>query len=127
MDNLFFVESTRAFKREGSFLAWVPSINKEADLFEYLPKALGYPDNCGHNWDALYDIFFDFTWIEEKTIVVVHENFSELCVADLNRYMDIVKESIEVWKDGLEHVLIFVFCEHDRKQILESLNYTFNK
>lgn len=121
MNNLLFVESLDTFILKDSFFAQIPSVNSKMELFKNLSNSLNFPDYFGYNWDALLDLFLDFTWIEEKTIVIVHEDVTGLDVKDLSIYMMIVNDCIEVWKDGLEHILIFVFSKDDEERIVKTL------
>lgn len=94
------------------FLAWIPLVNTKADLFKNLSTVLNFPNYFGYNWDALLDLFLDLTWIEEKTIILIHESVSGLSPVDLNIYMKILEDSSKVWNDATEHVLV-ILCSKD--------------
>lgn len=120
MDNFLFLQSYEQPATKDIFFVWIPSVRTKVDLFKNLSKALNFPDYFGYNWDALLDLFLDLTWIEEKTIILIHESVSGLSPVDLNIYMKILEDSSKVWNDATEHVLVFLFCKDDKDEILKS-------
>lgn len=62
MNNFLFLQSYELPATKDIFFAWIPSVSTKVDLF------------------------LDFTWIEDKTIILIHESVSELFPVDLNIY-----------------------------------------
>jgi len=90
--------------------------NRDA-LFEALQKRLRFPSYFGNNWDALSDCLTDFSWVNEKRIVIKHDDLPRLEAGQLRMYLEICSDSVLDWKPGDEHELLVVFPQEFRGKI----------
>jgi RNAse (barnase) inhibitor barstar len=104
----------------GAYVARVsPSVSDEGSLYDGLQKALELPDYFGRNWDALHECLRDFSWIPEKTIVLVHHGVPGLQLETLLTYLRVLADSVSFWRsrNEREHELTVVFPEGSRFEI----------
>ncbi len=63
-------------------------------LFETFSGAFDFPDYFAHNWDSFDEIICDLSWIPEKEITLVIEDYalilSEAEEEDLDAFYDIL-------------------------------------
>ena len=94
----------------GAHLARVPAgIDSKTALFRALVPALALPDYFGANWDALDECLKDLSWIEKRTVALVHEDLPALPKKELRIYLSILSDSVKGWKPGEDHSLVVVF------------------
>lgn len=94
----------------GAHVARVPAgVDSKTALFRALVPALALPGYFGANWDALEECLKDLSWIEKKTVALVHEDLPALPKKDLSAYLSILSESVTDWKEGEAHSLVVVF------------------
>lgn len=85
-------------------------IREKSSLLSYYAKTGHFPDYFGNNWDALNDCLRDFSWIQQKRIVIVHRdlplsgNEKELLV-----YLEILKDALRSWYSSEQHKLLVIF------------------
>jgi len=77
------------------------------ELFNELDKKLDFP-YFGCNWDALQDLLRDLSWLKEKHIMVVHPNLPNLSPKDMNIYMEVWKDAINLSKRYYDCKRIYV-------------------
>lgn len=94
----------------GAHVAHIPSgIDGKTALFRALVPELALPDYFGANWDALEECLKDLSWIEKKTVAIVHEDLPALPRKQLATYLSILSDSVKEWKEGEERALVVVF------------------
>jgi hypothetical protein len=114
LDALVFVPNTRYFVENGAHTVRITGeICTRPQLFELLYHLLAFPGYFGFNWDALSDCLRDFHWIDEKIIVIVHDELPNIPVAELKIYLDILCDAVIDWKPGEAHSLKVVFNSKD--------------
>jgi RNAse (barnase) inhibitor barstar len=86
-----------------------PGIDGKTALFRALVPALALPDYFGANWDALEECLRDLSWIERKTVALVHEDLPPLPRKELQTYLSVLSEAVKDWSEDEEHVLTVVF------------------
>ena len=100
-------------------------LGKDIGGTDYLINALFYlfvfPGYFGFNWDALSDCLTDFTWINEKHIILYHEELPQILDDDLKIYLKILNRAALVWREDDEHDFTVYFMNDDRKKILQLL------
>lgn len=94
----------------GAHVARIPAgIDSKTVLFRALVPALALPDYFGANWDALEECLKDLSWIEKKTVALVHEDLPALPKKELATYFSILSDAVTDWTEGEEHALLVVF------------------
>lgn len=89
-------------------------------LFDVLSDALAFPDYWGRNWDALNDMLTDLSWIEQRRIMLAHEDLPKLGASPIATYIDILCTAVDDWARSGPHELIVLFPKAERGAI-ESL------
>jgi hypothetical protein len=126
MNNNFLFEEVNI---EDSFVIRISKgIVSKNELLGILAEKGKFPNYFGSNWDALLDFLRDFSWINEKNIVVFHEDLPLGDDYDQCRtYLEVLQQAIIDWREGsasfenadlkrhghpyIEHVLWIVFPE----------------
>lgn len=100
-----FVYSLAAECDQDTVLIVVPTeLNDERSLFAWYSSALRFPDYFGANWDAFDECMRDLSWINERKIVVFHENLPLAGNLIAQRtYLEVLAYVIEDWKPGEAH------------------------
>ncbi|MBR1933529.1 MAG: barstar family protein [Prevotella sp.] len=98
-------------KPEDIFEAVIPPVNSKCVLLNELSDKLDFPSYFGQNWDALYDLFTDFFWIQQKEIRIYHQGLRGLPESDLQVYMDIIGATKRWWAKYNEHTVKFYLNE----------------
>ncbi len=117
MKSLFFYKEPQKYNPDGVFVAHVTEVNNEDELFKQLSDNLLFPDYFGYNWNAIFDLLCDFHWIEQKKVVLVHDDLPNLKKRELDIYLEVLVDSIRDWKEGEEHSFEVVFPESTRDLI----------
>ena len=102
----------------GAHVARIPAgIDSKTALFRALVPALALPDYFGANWDALEECLKDLSWIDKKTVAIVHEDLPALPKKELATYLSILSDSATAWREGEEHALAVVFPAKTEKAL----------
>lgn len=72
-------------------------INNRDGLFDALSSGLRFPDYFGRNWDALSECIRDLEWIEEDTVIVYHDNLSDMSEQDFDMYVSVLVDTMYSW------------------------------
>jgi len=102
------------------FIVRVPKgIRSAQDLFARLADAGNFPGYFGANWNALLDCLRDFSWIPNRTVIILHadiplQNAPEEC----HTYLEILSSAREDWlrppaPDALPATPEWPYVEHD--------------
>jgi len=81
-------------------------IGNISELVAAICAAGRYEGYCGDNWNALFDILRDLSWVPQKHIVLVHEEDILLAPDELEAYFFVLGECVEWWKNSDQHT----FC-----------------
>lgn len=69
-------------------------IDSKDHLFDILSFHLGFPAYFGRNWDAVADLFCDFSWYDERIIFIVFK--LDIDEKLLNTLKDISEEASRI-------------------------------
>lgn len=120
-----FISDPSALAREQDFLLEVPAgIQTKMDLLAHYENEGNFPGYFGRNWDALQDCLLDFSWTNQKRIIIAHKDLPLASREDeLRVYLEILESAVMGWKEVrqgpfaelpngmryVEHELIVVF------------------
>ena len=85
-------------------------VRDKAGLLRSCAEQLGFPDDFGHNWDALADVLEDRDWLGKRGRVIAFSGASayrRVHPTDWSTLEDILGEAAEFWKE--RHVAFWVF------------------
>lgn len=72
-------------------------------VFNEFARALGFPDYCGRNWDALEECLTDLEWIPAKGYVVLINDAQSVIPDDEEEYetlLEVFNDVGEAWSKG---------------------------
>ena len=103
-------------------IAKVPQgLDDRFKLLDSISSALHFPEYFGRNWDALEDFINDLRWVEQKEIILLHEDLPlKNSVSALKVYISIITDASKRWRedpiviDGMNELL-----EHPRLHIFQ--------
>ena len=89
------------------FVMKIPGgLSSKNALLEAVARVGNFPSHFGMNWDALLDCLVDFTWIEQKCIVMIHEDIPLIGnPAECRVYLDVLSAAINDWMSQKERPL----------------------
>lgn len=92
----------RALKNKGYFVIQINKspIKNKGELLIALDQVCSFPDYFGFNWDALADSLVDFHWRTANGYILMFNNPSNLDQADLEIFLEIVKDVSVTWADN---------------------------
>ncbi len=71
-----------------------PNIAGWQELFDILAQNLDFLDYFGRNWDTLYDLLCDLSWIQQRQIVMIHNDLPVLLgEKDVRKYLLSIKRN----------------------------------
>lgn len=86
----------------------VPNVRDKMHLFTWYNRSLNFP-YFGYNWDSLYDLLCDLSWLPEKHLWICHDQIPRLPANDLVKYIEILRDVANSWKGDSAHTLHIVF------------------
>lgn len=118
LDAFTFVSDASEFIDSGARVARVDGrVCTAQQLFDLLYRLLALPGYFGFNWTALSDCVRDFHWIDERDVVVVHDELPGLPSWEVKTYLEVLSDAALGWKPGEAHSLKIVFNDKDRPRI----------
>jgi hypothetical protein len=85
-------------------------IQDTPSLFSHYVEAGHFPTYFGHNWNALNDCLRDFSWIDQKRILIIHDDLPlSNNESELLTYLEILADAVDLWKRHEQHELLVVF------------------
>jgi len=119
-----FVKNVTDYRVDSGFVARIPlQIGTVSQLLNVFYETLQFPGYFGFNWDALSDCLRDLHWLNEQSIVILHEELPKLNDRELRIYLKVLVDAVADWKPGEEHCLIVVCSELEREKIDELLSF----
>jgi RNAse (barnase) inhibitor barstar len=112
----FVSDPTQQSQRDAFQVVIHGALNKK-DLLEKLSVSLLFPKYFGFNWDALSECLKDFSWIEQKSIVISHEEIPCCSEQELKTYLEILIDAREIWETSQQHSLTIFFPESSKKRV----------
>ena len=104
-------------------IAWIsPKISDRQTLFNVLARDLDFPQYFGYNWDALYDLLCDLSWISQRRVVIIHEGLPfQLADKELRTYLELLIDAVKSWGPKENHELAVIFPLNTQERVREIL------
>ncbi len=103
---------------KADFIAKVPTgISDRKAFLEVMRMILQFPVYFGNNWDALADFLRDLSWIQQRRVVILHDDIPPLDSSSISTYLDVLADCVRDWKPGEDHELVVVFPSGARDAI----------
>jgi RNAse (barnase) inhibitor barstar len=90
-------------------------------LFDVLRTKLGLPDYFGANLDALSEVLRDLHWVDQASVVLLHDGSTFKDAKLFGVYLSILQECVEDWKRDQEGRLVVVFPSKMEEQVASLL------
>ena len=119
MKGVIFIKCVEEYIPKQSFVGFIPFADGKKNFLIKLSDILDFPDYFGHNWDALCEVYRDFSWITNRQIVIIHQDLSGLNDIDLKIYIDIVRYTLDFWSEYDDHSLQFVFSDKEKSRMMK--------
>ena len=84
-------------------------VKHSKDLFHCFKIGLKFPEGFGNNWNALDDFLDDLSWLDEKIILIVHDEFPQLSDAEVTYYWDTLRSAVEYWQTNRSKTFVVIF------------------
>ena len=117
-----------ALRRAGDELEFVffhvdaSDVQSDSALLDAFAEAMNFPSHFGHNWDALYDLLCDLSWIPQRRVVIIHECLSsQLTDQELRTYLEILIDAVKSWGPNENHELAAIFPLNSQERVRELL------
>ena len=117
MKGFKYINNPSVYDQHSAFVAHISSVKDKEQLFSELSLKLNFPYYFGFNWDALYDCLRDLNWINQKEIVLVHDELPLLDNETLKNYINLLYMTVQDWQISEEHQFEVVFSERYINQI----------
>lgn len=125
MNHILFYDDIHLRTDDTMFCARIKPVSNAKELFVELNQNLVFP-YFGFNWDALWDLYCDFHWINQKNIHIFHESVGELVNSygnptknALDIYISIIYDTCEEWEKRYKHNIFFYFNKKE-KDVIQS-------
>ncbi|MCB2231139.1 barstar family protein [bacterium] len=124
MNLIHFVDDPVSYNRSDAYVAHISSVKGTEQLMSALSEKLRFPDYFGRNWDALDECLRDFWWIENRSIVLVHNEIPDLDKNALLIYIEVLVRAVLDWRDDSDHDFEVVFPASDEYQVRRLIDLT---
>ena len=86
------------------------TIARKEQLLNHMATALHFPQEFGHNWDALEDYLTDLDWVDGDGYLIYYDHIDPLLQAHPDQFetlVEILRDAVASWKeDGSAMVVV---------------------
>jgi RNAse (barnase) inhibitor barstar len=78
------------------------TIGRKEQLLNHVATALHFPDDFGHNWDALEECLTDLEWVDADGYVIYYDHIDGLLNAhpdQFETFVEILRDAVASWKE----------------------------
>jgi RNAse (barnase) inhibitor barstar len=121
-----FVTHPPALASAKDFLARIPpGIHDTRLLFRAYQEAARFPSYFGGNWDALLDCLQDFSWVDQRRIVIAHDDLPLVHQEDQARMLlDVLASAVKAWQKVAQRPAL-LFAEESPRYVEHELLVAF--
>lgn len=86
-------------------------IGRKEQLLKHVANALHFPEDFGHNWDALEECLNDLEWIDGEGYVIYYDHIDALHEAhpdQLETFVEIARDAVASWKEDGEAMVVLL-------------------
>jgi hypothetical protein len=103
-------------------VAYIGYVANKRELLERLATQLSFPDYFGFNWDSLYEVLRDFSWIGNGDVAIVHHELpNSLGPEVLRTYLELLKDAVETWQSRATRRLLVAFPQTVKETVVNLL------
>ncbi len=100
------------------------NLERPIDIFHLYESELNIPSDFGKNWNAFFDNIRLFEFINEKNVLIIHQDIPFYQNKEIERaYIEILFDAVRHWWEFPEHKLYVYFpesCRSELDQIIET-------
>src|SRR5688572_8551105 len=77
------------------------NIARKEQLLNHVATALHFPDEFGHNWDALEECLTDLEWVDADGYLIYYDHIDGLLAAHPDQFetlVEILRDAVASWK-----------------------------
>ena len=77
------------------------NIARKEQLLNHAATALRFPDEFGHNWDALEECLTDLEWVDADGYLIYYDHIDGLLAAHPDQFetlVEILRDAVASWK-----------------------------
>jgi RNAse (barnase) inhibitor barstar len=86
------------------------NIARKEQLLNHVATALRFPDEFGHNWDALEECLTDLEWVDADGYLIYYDHIDGLLAAHPDQFetlVEILRDAVASWKsDGSAMIVL---------------------
>ena len=86
------------------------TIGRKEQLLNHVATALHFPDDFGHNWDALEECLTDMEWVDAPGYLLYYDHIDTLLGAhpdQFETFVEICRDAVVSWReDGTPMVVL---------------------
>ena len=98
MQDFIYDDEPKVYNEGNAYIAHIDAVSSKKELFAELSKKLYFPEYFGFTWDGLLDMLCDLSWLNEKKIILSHDDLPTLCDSDMKAYLEILLEALKLWR-----------------------------
>jgi len=82
------------------------NVRNKIEMFEVFSKKLKFPNYFGKNFDALYDMLTDLSWLKKNELSINVQNFNNLSNNDLKLLKSTISNANNYWSKNNSNITI---------------------
>jgi len=117
MSEIEFIRDLNSLSPKQALVVHLANITSKDRLLEEIGLKLSFPNYYGQNWDALEECLLDLVWLDEKEVLLVHDEIPGIQESELRTYLHILSEILRNWERSGERSVRAVFSTKDELRI----------
>lgn len=87
------------------------NIARKEQLLNHVATVLQFPNDFGHNWDALEECLTDLEWVDGDGYLIYFDHIDGLLSEhpdQFETFVEIVRDAVESWKEDGEAMVVLL-------------------